>query len=175
MATPIEALHNVGARTLAVFKRAGLTTVGDVFGLWPNAYAQSAYVYGSLQNAIDQLKEESDADGIYDDAYWLALGTRVRTIVDRVRSDEARPYEPDHFVCPITLQLMVDPVLSKYGDTYERNAIERLVRQTGKDMYRRPLSESELFENRSLRDAIAYYKLHELRFAVPIKLHHQQP
>jgi hypothetical protein len=83
----------------------------------------------------------------------------------------------------------MDPVLSKYGDTfalcakafgrrpntYERNAIERLVRQTGKDMYRRPLSESELFENRSLRDAIAYYKLHELRFAVPIKLHHQQP
>ena len=160
MDTNIDMLHNVGERTLAVFKKAGLTTVGD---LYVKSCAQP------LQNAIDAMKDE---DSVFqgNNTYWKALATRVSTIVDRVRSDEARPYEPDHFICPITLQLMTDPVLSKYGDTYERDAIHSLIDLKGGDIYHRELAKSDLFENRNLRDAIRYYKLHELRFAIPIKL-----
>jgi hypothetical protein len=31
---------------------------------------------------------------------------------------------PNNFLCPITLELMRDPVLAKDGHTYERKAIE---------------------------------------------------
>lgn len=158
MGTPIEALHNVGDRTLKVFKKAGLETVSD---LYSKTCAQP------LQRALDELKDEAPELG---DAYWRAMGTRVHSIIARVRSDEARPYEPDHFICPITLQLMEDPVISKYGHSYERSAIEKLVNTTGRDMYHQELSRVELFQNRNLHDAIQYYKAHELRFSVPIKL-----
>ena len=94
----------------------------------------------------------------------------MQSIIARVRSDEARPYEPDHFICPITLQLMEDPVISKYGHSYERSAIERLVDEHGHDVYRQQLSRADLFPNRNLHEAIQYYKAHELRFSVPIKL-----
>lgn len=30
---------------------------------------------------------------------------------------------PDEFICPITQELMVDPVMSRYGQSYERHAI----------------------------------------------------
>ena len=41
-----------------------------------------------------------------------------------------RPLEPpaeppDDFVCPITQELMIDPVIATDGHTYERHAIER--------------------------------------------------
>eukprot|EP00798_Chlamydomonas_sp_ICE-L_P001192 gene1192-32532_t len=160
MDSRIEVLHNVGERTLAVFKKAGLTIIGD---LYVKSCAQP------LQVAIDEMKED---DSVFqaNDPYWKALATKVRTITDRVRSDEARPYEPDHFICPITLQLMTDPVISKYGDTYEKDAIHTLIDLKGEDIYHRKLVTSDLFENRNLRKAIRYYKLHELRFAIPIKL-----
>jgi hypothetical protein len=160
MDTPLAALHNVGERTLDIFKKAGLTTISDVYG---KSCAQV------LQAAIMQMKEE---DTLFrdKDAYWKAMATRVGTIVNRVRSDEARPYEPDHFICPITLQMMTDPVISNFGDTYEKDAIHKLIALSGKDIYHRPLEISDLTENRSLRDAIQYYKLHELRFAIPVKL-----
>lgn len=160
MSSPIDALHGVGPETMKVFKQAGLKTIGDIYGTTCGQ---------PLQLALKQLQDE---DTVFhgNEAHWRGLATRVDTVVARVRSNWARPYEPDHFCCPITHQLMTDPVLSKYGDTYERAAILRLVMEHGVDIYRRALTDLEVFPNRGLLQAIAYYRENELRFAIPLNL-----
>lgn len=63
--------------------------------------------------------------------------------------------EPDEFVCPITLEVMQDPVVASDGRSYERRAIERVLKTaqlTGaiSPISREPLLD-QLFENRNLR------------------------
>jgi hypothetical protein len=60
-----------------------------------------------------------------------------------------------NFYCPITGELMKDPVIDRDGITYERQAIESWIRLNGTSpTTRAPMSISELTPNRSLRDAI---------------------
>lgn len=160
MSARIDALPQVGRKTMEVFQRAGLETLGDIYG---RKCGQP------LQLALKQMQED---DPVFrdNDSYWKGLATRVQNVIARVRSDEAWPYEPDHFVCPITWQLMTDPVLSKYGDTYERSAILKLINDRGVDIYCQPLTAEDIYSNRSLQQAIEYYREHEIRFAIPVKL-----
>ena len=63
---------------------------------------------------------------------------------------------PHEFICPITLDLLQDPVLcSKDGYTYERSEIEK---QTISPMTRQPFNKSDLIPNRNLKDAIESFK-----------------
>eukprot|EP00357_Protocruzia_adherens_P028825 CAMPEP_0115007046 /NCGR_PEP_ID=MMETSP0216-20121206/20903_1 /TAXON_ID=223996 /ORGANISM="Protocruzia adherens, Strain Boccale" /LENGTH=172 /DNA_ID=CAMNT_0002373827 /DNA_START=38 /DNA_END=556 /DNA_ORIENTATION=+ len=65
---------------------------------------------------------------------------------------------PNGFVCPITQQIMRDPVMTPYGHTYEREAIEEWINKNHNDpMTQQPLEVSQLSSNYSLRDAIEYY------------------
>ena len=66
------------------------------------------------------------------------------------------PEPPDEFVCPITTELMTDPVLATDGHTYERSAIERWF-ATGKTSSPRtgePLAVTAVFPNHSVRSMI---------------------
>ena len=67
--------------------------------------------------------------------------------------------EPPHaLVCPITLDLMHDPVMDANGNTFERSAIERaLVLRPGISPLtnaRYPNGEARLTPNRGIRDMI---------------------
>ncbi|CAF3169117.1 unnamed protein product [Rotaria socialis] len=63
------------------------------------------------------------------------------------------------FVCPITHELMVDPVIDPDGNSYERRAIEDWLRQTGTSpITRAPLLASDLRPNRALKAAIDEYR-----------------
>ena len=70
--------------------------------------------------------------------------------------------EPDYppmFLCPITQELMKDPVIATDGHTYERTAIETWTRQ-GRNvspMTNVPFTGSTLLPNRNLKSAIATY------------------
>ena len=57
---------------------------------------------------------------------------QVRSLQDEARKEMGPPYE---LVCPITLEVIVDPVMTVDGQTYERAAIERVFDNTaqGKD------------------------------------------
>ena len=156
----IDQLPHVGAKTLEVFAQAGLITLEDIYD---RTCGQT------LQEALQRMRE---LDPVFRDneAYWKGLANRVQTVIARARSDEAWPYQPDYFVCPITWELMTEPVTSKYGDTYEREAIMRLIDESGEDIYHRPLTHADLCINRNLQKAIEYYREHELRFAAPAKL-----
>lgn len=62
---------------------------------------------------------------------------------------------PDEYVCPITLCLMKDPVIASDGNTYEREAIEKLIKhKTCKSpITREPINQS-LIPNRNIKKLI---------------------
>ena len=62
---------------------------------------------------------------------------------------------PDSFFCPLTYQLMIDPVMDTEGNTYERSAIEDwLNRNPTSPISRSPLQIKDLLPNRALKEAI---------------------
>jgi hypothetical protein len=68
--------------------------------------------------------------------------------------DEAEP-----FVCPLSLNLMEDPVVDPEGNSYERSAIESWLRVAGTSpITRKPLLALALVPNKSLKNAIDKYK-----------------
>jgi len=59
------------------------------------------------------------------------------------------------FICPITAEFMVDPVVDPEGNSYERVAIETwLARHGTSPITRKPLRVSDLAPNRALKEAI---------------------
>jgi len=60
---------------------------------------------------------------------------------------------PDEFMCPITLEIMDDPVLCEDGYTYERTAIMG-IQNSLSPMTRQPFDKSRLIPNRGLKSAI---------------------
>lgn len=58
---------------------------------------------------------------------------------------------PESFYCPITYEIMTDPVVSKEGITYERRAIQHWIRVNATSpATRNPLSEADLRPNHAL-------------------------
>ncbi len=68
---------------------------------------------------------------------------------------QAPPEPPAHFVCPITQEVMVEPVFAADGYTYERMAIEAWVAgHSTSPMTNLPLQHQQLTPNLGLRSAI---------------------
>jgi hypothetical protein len=66
---------------------------------------------------------------------------------------------PESFKCPITHDLMVDPVVDPEGNTYDRASIEQwLARNPTSPITRSRMTKDDLKPNRALADAIATLK-----------------
>jgi len=66
---------------------------------------------------------------------------------------------PTTFLCPITHELMIDPVIDPDGNSYERRAIEGWLRQNNTSpITRAPLRLEDLRPNRALQSAIEEYR-----------------
>lgn len=67
---------------------------------------------------------------------------------------------PDSFLCPLTQEVMREPVVDPEGNTYERSAIEAwLEKNSTSPITRKTLRREDLVPNRALRDVIAeHYK-----------------
>ena len=76
-----------------------------------------------------------------------------------IGSSEQIADEPPHLLCPLTQQLMQDPVITPYGNTYDRAAIEKELEKTGMDpRAQKPLSKDKLIPVEAMRIAIEDYK-----------------
>lgn len=65
---------------------------------------------------------------------------------------------PDWAQCPVSLELMLDPVVTPSGASFERAAIEACLRTKAEDpLTRAPLTAAELIPNLGLRTAIAAF------------------
>ena len=93
----------------------------------------------------------------------LSLGARVKiahglaTLSSTgVRDDISRNgVVPREFECPITNDIMIDPVVASDGHSYERTAIEDwIARNPVSPVTNQPLSSSELISNHNLRSQI---------------------
>jgi U-box domain len=72
---------------------------------------------------------------------------------------------PPEFVCPITMEIMVHPVATRYGQNFERSAIVAwLDKGSGEcPLTRRPLRMKDLINNNHLTKKIRQWKeLHDL-------------
>ena len=63
---------------------------------------------------------------------------------------------PDEFICPITLEVMEDPVICNDGYTYERSAIESITGNIS-PMTRQEIDKTNLIPNRALKNCILRY------------------
>lgn len=66
---------------------------------------------------------------------------------------------PEEFLCPITLNIMKDPVVGSDGHTYERSAITQwLQKNPNSPLTRAPMTAASLKPNRALKNAIERYR-----------------
>jgi hypothetical protein len=76
---------------------------------------------------------------------------------------------PEDYCCPITRELMRDPVMMKDGQTYEREAIAAaLARNPNSPITRQPLNMADAVQNFALKRLIDTFR--STRF--PIKIRH---
>jgi hypothetical protein len=65
---------------------------------------------------------------------------------------------PEIYLCPISLQLMTDPVINPYGITYNRDSIEKWLKKSDKDpVTKKKLTKNMLFPNYALKSLIEEY------------------
>ncbi|XP_051760723.1 WD repeat, SAM and U-box domain-containing protein 1-like [Ctenopharyngodon idella] len=91
-----------------------------------------------------------------------SVGLRGRVIrkIKDLRSSLLDSDSPDEFLCPITRELMKDPVIAADGYSYEREAIESWINTPNRSspMTNLPLQTTILTANRSLKMAIQRWK-----------------
>jgi len=74
-------------------------------------------------------------------------------------SDDGGGDPPEHLLCPITLEIFADPVITPFGQTFERAAIVEHIGRAGTcPLTSKALAASDLKENYALRDALEVYK-----------------
>jgi hypothetical protein len=88
------------------------------------------------------------------------LGQAHSATADAARGEQRLENVARNFLCPITLEVMDDPVICPEGHSFERRAIMQwLTHSETNPVTRNHLTEGLLFPNRALRESIAtYYK-----------------
>ena len=154
----LETLKQVGPQALDVFQRAGYYHVHELQSFDTDDERK-------LSETIQNMRREDEGVRRCDHAYWRRLGSRCRSIVYRVQSAQADRYIPNHLMCPLTLDWFEDPVITKYGHSYERSALEEYLARDARDpLAREPLTKSDFFPNQALKDISVYYRLHHRQF-----------
>jgi hypothetical protein len=70
---------------------------------------------------------------VFDNQWTWTVGSAIPKIPKKSPDNSQNPLldeqfsVPDEFLCPISREVMDDPVLASDGFTFERNAIERFV------------------------------------------------
>ena len=65
---------------------------------------------------------------------------------------------PDEYLCPITCEVMEDPVIAEDGQTYEREAIATWVASAGTSPMTRQRMANMFFPNRSIKGLIEKWR-----------------
>jgi hypothetical protein len=125
----------------------------------------------ALEKEEDQLAAESEAAAMGDDESdldeeeeerWAAAATAAAATSGGGSSGaSARAELPEDFVCPITFEIMADPVITiADGETYERAAIEDWFARGNRTAPRsnEPLGDTTLVPNKTLKRAITTWR-----------------
>ena len=89
----------------------------------------------------------------------LGHRNKIMREIKTIKTKEIEGEIPDEFLCPITRELMSDPVMAADGFSYERATISSWITQGKKTspMTNAPLAHTNLTPNRSLKNAIGRF------------------
>ncbi|XP_075335864.1 WD repeat, SAM and U-box domain-containing protein 1 [Odontesthes bonariensis] len=106
---------------------------------------------------LNQLSKETVVELGIDS---VGLRGRLLRKIESLKAAQSGSEAPDEFLCPVTRELMKDPVIAADGYSYEREAIESWIRGKNKTspMTNLPLQTTLLTPNRSLKMAITRWK-----------------
>lgn len=129
---------------------------------WLRELSMDQYCEMFRYNAIDGVELLQLNDGILLDSLGIGpLGHRNKIMreLNELKRVENEGNIPDEFLCPITRELMSDPVLVADGFTYERSSITSWFDSgnNSSPMTNKPLPNNNLIPNRSLKNAIMRY------------------
>jgi hypothetical protein len=147
---------NIGKQVIEVFSAAGIRTVNDIF------------VYDMindtrLADAINKMQQ----DKAMETHYWIRLNERCLKVLTKIQNPDAIPYVPNYFMCPLTLDILWDPVITPSGYSYERKAISEFIRKYGIDPFtKNHLKENDLIPNIQLKEAVSHYRTISLKYPV---------
>lgn len=155
MAIPIASIGSIGKAVQEVYQRAGFHDVNDLMGYDIKNERR-------IEKAIDKLKLERAMDA----RYWERLLFRCMCIIYKVQCpDMAAPFPPCHLLCPLTLDIMCDPVCAPSGYTYEKSAIVEFIKRYCVDpVTRQPLIEGQLYPNNHAKEAAQHYLITALKY-----------
>lgn len=123
---------------------------------WPELLAQVRQATADDLKALEPPPPETGARAT-DAAAVASVQASALPAALVARIDNTTDH-PDEFVCPISQELMTDPVIAMDGHSYERSAItEWLERRLSSPMTNQPMPDKQLFPNIALRNAIARY------------------
>jgi len=111
-------------------------------------------------DAIQKIKTETQYEK-YPAQFWKKLLTRCINIIHRCQNGTSYfPSIPNAFLCPISLELMEEPVITPSGRSYDKeNIIEWMTEHQNTDpMTRMIINEDDLIPNLNLKEAIEDYK-----------------
>ncbi|XP_069030628.1 WD repeat, SAM and U-box domain-containing protein 1 isoform X1 [Embiotoca jacksoni] len=91
----------------------------------------------------------------------VGLRSKLLRKVEEMKSDSVCSGTPDEFLCPITRELMREPVIAADGYSYEREAIESWIstRNRSSPMTNLPLLTTLLTPNHTLKMAIGRWRI----------------
>eukprot|EP00111_Clytia_hemisphaerica_P015432 TCONS_00045583-protein len=129
---------------------------------WLKELSLDQYCEVFRYNAIDGIELAQLTDHTLLNALQIGpLGHRnkITRELNELKRIESEGNIPDEFLCPITRELMADPVLVADGFTYERSSIASWFDSGNitSPMTNKPLPSNQLVPNRSLKNAIMRY------------------
>ena len=150
MSIPISKIRGIGPLDIEIFSAVGFYTVEDL-----KSYNLESY--NVEKHFMDMMKSVMDKDHLSQTLKCICK--RCVNIIIRVRNVNALPFDPYHFICPITQYLMSDPVIAPSGISYERADIEEwLLSNTTEPNKKTALTIEQLYPNPYLLECIEHYR-----------------
>lgn len=150
--TSLYNVTGIGSIVLEVFKRTKYYTTCDL-------------VYADTKRIKESIDEMQYIYPNYPPTYWRRLLSRCQSIIYRLKSDYAQPFIPDFFMCPLTLDWFTDPVVTRYGTTYDSEPLSEWVSAYQSDpITNKPLSPNDIFPNHIILRAQETYRLNQNSF-----------
>lgn len=117
---------------------------------WEAMQAGSVSTLAATEQAVQGILQRTD------EVEAAMVTPFIDTAFADARSKLAPRRVPDYFTCRITLEIMLDPVVTPDGITYERSALTQHLAKNGNfdPVTRRPFEPSRLASNLALKEAI---------------------
>eukprot|EP00798_Chlamydomonas_sp_ICE-L_P011732 gene11732-biopygen14937 len=95
------------------------------------------------------------------------LMSRCINVIYRIRSAQASDFVPSEYMCPLTLDWFIDPVVTASGHSYSRAAIEEWLTTSSADpLTRTNIGGAPIYSNVAMKNALDHYRLHYQRFRI---------